>query len=191
MSSGAIFNYVFSILIGTKIGVRGSIGGTIVGAVLWGPVSGTCVNIGAAIAVGLIAGLITALDYNALLISENEQEITTSIGRIMVGSLGTFVIAPIVIKALYNYSVELPTLYSSNSVTTGAVITDKDSAGWVLIYVGISFGISLVGGILIGAFLKCIERKRFRFFDDGELFKSGNYGLRSNIEPFDQGFPSA
>lgn len=75
MSSGAVFNYVFSILISGKIGVRGSIGGSIVGAVLWGPVSGTCVNIGAAIAVGLIAGLITAADYNFMLISENQQEI--------------------------------------------------------------------------------------------------------------------
>lgn len=64
MSSGAIFNYVFSILFGGKIGVRGSIGGSIVGAVMWGPVSGTCVNIGAAIAVGLIAGLFTAVDYS-------------------------------------------------------------------------------------------------------------------------------
>lgn len=73
MSSGAIFNYVFSILLGGKIGIRGSIGGTIVGAVFWGPVSGTCVNIGAAIAVGLFAGLITALDYNLALVSENEN----------------------------------------------------------------------------------------------------------------------
>jgi hypothetical protein len=71
MSSGAIFNYVFSILFGGKIGIRGSLVGSIVGAVFWGPISGTCVNIGAAIAVGLIAGFITAFDYNYAIVSEN------------------------------------------------------------------------------------------------------------------------
>jgi hypothetical protein len=66
-----------------------------------------------------------------------------------------------------------------------------DAAGWVLVFVGVTFGISLVGSIIIGAFLKCIERKKLRIFDDGELFKSGYYGLRGNIEPSDQAFPSA
>ncbi len=100
-------------------------------------------------------------------------------------------IAPIVIKALYNYSVSLPTFYSSNSVTTGAVISNMDAAGWVLAYVGISIGISLLGSILIGLLLKCIDRKKLRLFDDGELFKSGYYGLRVNTDSFDQAFPSA
>lgn len=90
----------------------------------------------------------------------------TSIGRIIVAPLGTFVIAPIVIRALYNYEIDLPTLYSSNSVSTGAIIATKSIAGWVLIYVAVSIGIALAAALLVGAFLKCISRKKIRFFDD-------------------------
>jgi ammonia channel protein AmtB len=40
--------------------------GTIMGAVLYGPVAGTSVNIGAAIALGIAAGFISALFFKKL-----------------------------------------------------------------------------------------------------------------------------
>lgn len=84
----------------------------------------------------------------------------------------------------------MPTFASSNS-NPGSAITNKDAAGWVLVYVGITLGISLVGSIIIGLFLRCIERKKIRLFDDGELFKSAYYGLRIIEDNNDQGLPSA
>ena len=65
MSASIIFNYAFSILFSpnSKIGIRGSLVGTITGAIMYGSVAGTSINIGAAIAVGLVAGFISALFF--------------------------------------------------------------------------------------------------------------------------------
>jgi predicted membrane protein len=73
-------------------------------------------------------------------------------------------------------------MYASNITTTGSTIITKDIAGWILIYVAISIGIALLGSLIIGALIKCLSRKKLRYFDDSELFKSGNYGLRGNVD---------
>lgn len=65
MSASIIFNYAFSILLNSsgKISLRGSLLGTISGAIMYGSVAATSINIGAAIAVGLLAGFFSALYY--------------------------------------------------------------------------------------------------------------------------------
>lgn len=65
MSASIIFNYAFSILLNgrSRLSVRGSLLGTISGAIMYGSVAGTSINIGAAIAVGLLAGFFSALFY--------------------------------------------------------------------------------------------------------------------------------
>ncbi len=55
----------------------------------------------------------------------------------------------------------------------------KDVAGWALVYVGISVGIGLTGGILIGLLLKTIERAVMHF-NDAEFYQPSPYGLRVN-----------
>jgi hypothetical protein len=159
MSASIIFTYAFSILLNpnSKIGIRGSLVGTITGAIMYGPVAGTCINIGAAIAVGLLAGAISAFFFEKIYPKLNASNITDSFGLGVVwiaAFLGTFIVTPTVLKTYYNYSVDLPTLYPQNSPSSAYFISNKDVAGWSLVYVGISVGIGLVGGIIIGLLLK-------------------------------------
>ncbi len=65
LSASVIFNYAIGIVINptTKIGIRGSLLGTITGAIMYGSVAGTAIKIGAAIAVGLVAGATSAFFY--------------------------------------------------------------------------------------------------------------------------------
>jgi ammonia channel protein AmtB len=65
MSASVIFYYAFSVLIGKqkKMEIKGSTIGTLAGAIMYGPIAGTCQNIGASIAVGLFAGIISAFFF--------------------------------------------------------------------------------------------------------------------------------
>lgn len=178
-----IANYATEIVINprNKIGIRGSLLGTITGAIMYGSVAGTSINIGAAIAVGIIAGSLSAFFYQKVYPKMNGESIRDSLGLAIVwvvAFLGTFVIAPIVLKTYYNYSVDLATLYPQNSPTGSFFISSKDVAGWSLVYVGISVGIGLLAGILIGLLLKVLEKKNIKSFDDSEYYKSSSYGLR-------------
>lgn len=73
---------------------------------MYGSVAGTSVNIGAAIAVGIIAGSISAFFFEKVYPKVNGNSIMDSLGMGViwpVAFLGTFVIAPIVLKTYYNY----------------------------------------------------------------------------------------
>lgn len=141
------------------MGIRGSLIGTITGAIIYGPVAGTCINIGAAIACGLLAGFISALFFEKVFPAINANTVKDSFGMfgiLLVSFIGTFFISPIVIKTYYNYSVDLPTLYASNSPSTSYFISNKDSAGWVLVFVGVSSAIGLLSGLIMGLLLRAI-----------------------------------
>lgn len=117
---------------------------------MYGPIAGTVISTGAPIAVGVIAGFFSCLYFKVLFKRINQNRIHDSLGLfsfVFVAFLGTFVIAPIVLKTYYNYGVSL--------VTLGGTIVNADSSGWILIYVGISVGIGLAGGLILGALMKC------------------------------------
>lgn len=159
MSASIIFNYAFSTFFNahSKFGIRGSLVGTISGAIMYGSVAGTCINIGAAIAVGLFAGFLSALFFEKIYPTLNRNHVTDTFGItfiLIVSFLGTFFIAPTVIKTYYNYSVNLPTLNATNSATTINYISNLDAAGWALVYVGISMAIGLAGGLIVGLVAK-------------------------------------
>lgn len=181
MSASIIFNYAFSILLNSrsKISLRGSLLGTISGAIMYGSVAATSINIGAAIAVGLLAGFLSALYYEKIYAKVNETNIRDSFGYLnilIVSFIGTFIIAPTTLKTYYNYNVSLTTLQSSK-ITTG-FIGNLDIAGWVLAYVGISIAIGLASGLIIGLILRCLERRSVRFLEDGEMLRVSSFGLR-------------
>jgi hypothetical protein len=86
-----------------------------------------------------------------------------SIVFLVVSFLGTFFIAPTIIKTYYNYDILLPTLNNT-------AITSVDAAGWLLVYVGISLGIGLGGGLISGLLLKAMDRATLKDLDDKLLF---------------------
>lgn len=111
MSASIIFTLTFSILFrgysanGSKLGIKEIIFGTISGGIFYGPVAGTCINIGAAIASGLFAGLITALYFCFLHKKMNSNGLFDSYGvvnTLLLSFLGSFVLAPIIFISYYD-----------------------------------------------------------------------------------------
>lgn len=128
------------------------------GAVIYGPVAGTCTNIGAAIATGIIAGLFSALFFHKVYSKINENGYRDSFGIVLIfliSFFGTFVISPIVIKTYYNYNVDLTTLETSVFDSEGSSI-NINAAGWVLVYVGVSVGIGCSAGLVTGFVLRLL-----------------------------------
>lgn len=106
MSASVIFYYAFSVLIGKqkKMEIKGSTIGTLAGAIMYGPIAGTCQNIGASIAVGLFAGIISAFFFEKIQPKLNKRGIRDTLGGVLVlavSLIGPFVVAPIVMIA-YN-----------------------------------------------------------------------------------------
>jgi len=161
LSASVIATYIFAILLGGgKIGMRESILGTIMGAVIYGPVAGTCMNIGAAIATGIAAGFLSALFFHKVYAKINENGIRDSYGIVLIfviSFLGTFLISPTVIKTYYNYNVNLTTFETSQSDLTGGAV-NINAARWVLVYVGISIGIGLSTGAVVGIILMIVDK---------------------------------
>lgn len=128
--------------------------GMIGGAIISGPIAGTLENIGSFMALGAFAAIISIFYFNVIDIRMNKYHVTDSygIGYIAIISLlGTFFVAPLVIVGMVNEQV-----YSD--LLANILITEKANAGWVLVYVGISVGIALVGGLIVGLFIKCLGR---------------------------------
>ncbi len=70
---------------------------------------------------------------------------------LIVAFLGTFVLAPLIIRAMYNGDTSLQTLAGGSTLAEGA-------AGYILIYVGISVGIGLASGLFVGLFVSIFNR---------------------------------
>jgi len=139
---------------------------------MYGPVAGTCMNIGAAIAIGITAGFISSLFFKKVYTLVNSNGVRDSFGILLVfliSFLATFVISPIVIKAYYNYSVNLKTLEVSSADSLGSPIS-IDAAGWVLIYVAISMGIGLATGAVTGITLYILDKLSGHEYDDAQIF---------------------
>lgn len=178
------------------MGIRASLVGTITGAIMYGPVAATCINMGAAIACGIFSGFISALFFERFFPAINANGLRDSFGVwsiLAVSFIGTFLIAPTVLKTYYNYSVDLPTLYPINKPTINYFISSKDVAGWALSYVGVSVAIGLISGLAVGALMWIMGKPSGKNFDDTELFRSGVYGLRKSVgrEGTPEIFPSA
>lgn len=153
------------------------------GAILYGPVAGTCVNIGAAIAIGLTAGFLSCVFYKKIYAKLNQEGVRDSFGIILVfliSFLATFMFSPIVIKTYYNYSVNLTTLESSSTDAVGAPI-NVNAAGWVLIYVAISVGLGLVLGGLTGLILYFLDKLTHHKYDDDQMFDRKKCSIQVDI----------
>lgn len=128
------------------------------GAIIAGPVAGTLDNIGSFMALGTFAGIISAIYFGKVHPKINRHTIFDTYGAIyiaLISFLGTMFISPIVIIGMVRNDV-------NSNLLMNVLIPDSASAGWVLVYVGISVGIALVGGLFVGLILKCFGREVVR-----------------------------
>ncbi len=119
-----------------------------------GTIAGTLDNIGAMMAIGTFAGIVSALFFGFVYPKMNKHSVLDTYGVFyifIVSLLGTMMVAPLVLRGMYNSNV------ISNQLNN-VVVSTLNSAGWSLVYVGISFGIALVGGLILGLFLRCLGR---------------------------------
>ena len=124
------------------------------GAIMSGAIAGTLDNIGAMMAIGTFAGTVSALFFSFVYPKMNRNSVIDTYGVFyifIVSLLGTMMVAPLVLRGMYNGGV------LSNQLNN-VVVSSWNSAGWSLVYVGISFGIALVGGFILGLFLRCLGR---------------------------------
>jgi len=133
---------------------------------MYGCVAGTCTNISAGITCGLIAGLISAIISGKF--GNNKKTSFGGADLAVVAGLASIIIAPIIIIALYNNDVNLSTLWRSNISDSNAIISDTNVAGEIVAkYAGVSAGISIVCGLIVGLFLKCMAGEyQMPFFDE-------------------------
>lgn len=136
------------------------------GAIMAGPVAGTLDNIGAFMAIGTFAALFSAIYFGYIHPKINRTRVKDTYGAIyifIVSFLGTFFIAPLVYIGMVRNSV-------FSNLLVGNPLTNGNSAGWSLAYVGISMAIALISGLGIGAILMCFQREVIREFDDENIF---------------------
>ena len=131
---------------------------------MYGCVAGTCPNIAAAIACGLFAGMISAVISSRL--TDNKKDSLGGSMLLNAAGWASFFIAPIVLIAFYNNDVNLSTLWGATTSNPNAFLGNKNIAGWVLAYVGISIGIGLLCGIVTALLLKCTIGRHHYYFHD-------------------------
>lgn len=132
------------------------------GAIVSGPIAGTLDNIGAFMALGTFAGILSAIYFGFIHPKLNATRVRDTYGALyifIISFLGTFFIQPIVLIGMVRN-----TVYSN--LLMNVPITNGDVAGWSLAYVGISVGIALVAGFGIGAIMRCMQHEVIREFDD-------------------------
>ena len=96
----------------------------------------------------------------------------------VVSFIGSFMIAPIVLRAYYNHDWVLPTFQDSNLDRVGRVFrTDSGTFGFMLWYVGISVGVGLVSGFIVGLISKCLSYDKYKSFSDKEII-APHFGIR-------------
>jgi hypothetical protein len=122
------------------------------GAILAGPVTGTLDNIGAFMAMGTIAALISCFYFASIHPRINVTRVKDTYGAIYIATisfLGTFFVAPLVLFGMVKNSVQ-------SNLFLNAPIIDSAAARYSLIYVAISFGIAIFSGLFIGFFLRSL-----------------------------------
>jgi hypothetical protein len=122
------------------------------GAIMAGPIAGTLDNIGAFMAIGTFAAIISALYFYKIHPKLNATRVRDTYGALyiaIVSFLGTFFVAPLVLIGMVNNGV-------FSNLLMNSTLTNSEIAGWSLSYVGISIAIALVAGFAVGTLLMCM-----------------------------------
>lgn len=128
------------------------------GAIIAGPVAGTLDNIGAFMAMGTFAAILSSIYFGYIHPKINRTRVYDVYGALyifIVSLFGTFMVAPLVIIGMIRNEV-------TSNLLMGNDILNADNAGWVLAYVGISAGVALVSGFGLGGLLRCFQNEYVR-----------------------------
>ena len=157
LTASVISTYIFSAIFGKlKVGVRESLLGVISGGVTIGVVGGTINNIGACIAIGAFAGLLSSLYYR--LIHAKSLFVQTIdhlgiIGPILLCSVfGGLGLAPILYAAYKNLGTSTSTLIGM------ANINDNNFINYQLVNIGVAAGTAIFTGLLSAIFPYCLRK---------------------------------
>jgi hypothetical protein len=154
------------------------------GAVIYGSIAQTCVNIGAALACGSFAGLFSAFFYQVIYKRINKDKLYDSYGVFLVAIIsliGTLGVAPLVIYTYSNYNVVLQTLPAASG-SAGSTIPGTSIVGYILEYVGITVGIGLGSGLIVGFLLKCMDKFDANKLVDDKTYFTKHNGLRPGLD---------
>ena len=196
MSASMISSLVITLLVSQRVNIRVVIWASIMGAILFSSVGNTADNITIPISTGFVAGIISGIFIEVINPKINRNSIFDSyglLGTFLVNSiLAAFFIAPLVLIGMTNTG--------ANFLSLGNVaLSNRDQAGWVLIYFALSLGFGAVTAAGAGLFIRCLssgEREDdlldfkifdndYGLYDDPEQVRGEKIRSRDNIESGD------
>ena len=175
--TSTICTYIFSALFGGgKVGVRQSIVGVLSGGVMVSAVAASLNNIGANIAIGAFAGLVSGFWLRVITPRLNARGSFDNLGLlgavVLNATIGQFALAPALYRIYYNLE------YNLQGLGTGGLnidISDSKSYTYQLSYFAISAGIAICTAV-IASILTCCCRNSVNDFRTNKLV-SANFGL--------------
>lgn len=126
--------------------------------------------------VGIVAGMLTSILMNTAVKSLNKKNIVDSQGFVIpvliACFIGGFIVFPCVILRHYTLSVEEGTTYHSLGDQEQSTY---EEAGYQLAYFGVTFGVSVITGLIAGLVLR-VTKEEYTDFSDYKLY-SDDFGL--------------
>lgn len=170
-------NFVTSIFTGKgRANIEGIIIGTITGGIMVGGLADVIESIGACLFLGFIAGAISGIFGTIVTPRMNANGIVDSQGLLgpvlVVAFLASFVLHPSILSQFF---IRKSTLTPRG---LGHAETDFRVARYHLAYFGITLGVSLVTGLIVGLITK-VKRSENYDFMDAKWF-ADDYGLYSS-----------
>ena len=176
--------YVGSALAGKgRVGYKEALVGTICGGIAMSGAAPLIDNIGLQITVGFTAGFLAGIYMRTIHVSLNKNYIKDAMGLfgpfMFTALLASMVLVPASLTYYFNNDRTLPTL------TNPEPNVPKDLIGWQLVYVGITFGIGIAGGLV--AVLLAFAGASPLSVGTNQRFFSNDYGLWSPSVFFEAG----
>lgn len=177
------FSILFGIIgsiIGTFVGSaavgRGRVGykevltGTIAGGIVMGAAAPLVYNIGILLMIGGVTGLLSGIYMRVIHVKINKNNVKDVLGLFgpfcIASILGSLVVVPAVLAVYYNRGITFP--FTNTTIPLHLI-------GYQLIYVGISAGIGLVGGLFVSLTNLC-DKDYFALASNSRMFLN-EFGL--------------
>lgn len=163
--------FIGSALVGKgRIGYKEVLTGTISGGIVMGAAAPLIYNIGIIIMIGTVTGMLCGIYMRVLHVKINKNNVKDVLGLFgpfcISALIGSLVVVPSALIVSYNRGMSFP---------FANIQIPYSLAGYQLIYVGISAGIGLVGGLLTSIFSIC-DKDAFALASNSRIFKN-EFGL--------------